>query len=80
MTQVKIYSTPHCPYCLIAKNYFKKHNIEFVEVDVESDEAALKEMLEKSKQYEVPVFEIDSEVIIGFKKAKIDELLGLKQV
>jgi len=78
MPSVKIYSTPHCPYCLIAKNYFQKMKIDYEDVNVEGDETMQREVFEKSGQSEVPIFEINGEIIIGFKKAKIDDLLGLK--
>jgi glutaredoxin 3 len=79
MHQVTIYSTPHCPYCLLAKKYFAKHNVEYTEINVEGDEAALNEMERKSGQVSVPVLEIDGHVMPGFNKGKVDELLELKK-
>ena len=78
MVKVKVYSTPVCPYCVALKEFLKEHNIEFEEVDVSQDEAAQKEMVEKSGQMGVPVVEIDGEIIVGFDREKIIKLLKLK--
>jgi len=81
MPKVTIYSTPTCPYCQQAKAFFKENNIEFEDIDVATDEKKAEEMIEKSGQMGVPVIIIEKdgkeEVIIGFEKEKITELLGL---
>jgi len=79
MPVVKIFFTPTCVYCETLKEYLKKHNIKFEDIDVSKDEAALNEMLEKSGQMGVPVVEIDSEIIIGFDKKRINQLLKIKE-
>ena len=75
---ITIYSTPTCPYCIMAKNFFKKHNVSYVEKDVSSDQEAAQEMVKKSGQMGVPVIEIDEKIIIGFDQEKIAELLKIK--
>ena len=75
MPKVKIYTTPSCPYCWAAKEFLKENNIEFEEVDVSQDEKAAMEMIEKSGQMGVPVIEWDSEIIIGFDRPKLEELI-----
>ena len=50
--------------------------VSYNEVDVSKDEKAAKEMVEKSGQMGVPVLDIDGEIVIGFDKEKISELLG----
>ncbi|MGB9763535.1 MAG: glutaredoxin domain-containing protein [Minisyncoccia bacterium] len=74
---VKVYSTPSCPWCQLTKQYLKEHNISFEDIDVSKDEKAAMEMIMKSGQMGVPVIEIDNNIIIGFNKPLIDELLGL---
>ena len=76
--KVKIYSTPYCTYCKLAKNFFIKNNVTFTEVDVSEDEKELNSMVKKSGQMGVPVIEIDDKVIVGYNEAKIKKLLGLK--
>ena len=40
-----------------------------------ADQAAAEEMIDKSGQMGVPVIDIDGEIIVGFDKTKIEELL-----
>jgi len=75
---VKVYSTPTCPYCLTLKKFLKDHNIDFEDIDVSKDEEALKEMTEKSQQMGVPVVDINGEIVIGFDKEIILQLLKIK--
>ena len=72
-----IYSTPTWPYCKQAKEYLSQKGISYQEHDVSADRNAAKEMVEKSKQMAVPVIIIDEkDMVIGFNKAKLDELLA----
>jgi len=73
--KVKIYTTPTCPYCEMAKQYFKSKNIDYEEVDVTSDIEAAREMIEKTGQMGVPVIEIGDTIIIGFNRAAIERAL-----
>jgi glutaredoxin 3 len=81
MKTVTIYSTPLCQYCKMAKAYFKENDIKYTEHDVAGDEVKAKEMVEKTGQMAVPVITIEDEgkeeVIIGFDRPKIADLLGL---
>lgn len=79
MPKITVYSTPTCIYCNIAKTFFKSHNVDYEEIDVSQDQARAKEMVEKSGQMGVPVIDIDGQIIIGFDKAKISELLNIKE-
>ena len=72
---VKIYTTNHCPYCVMAKDFFKKNNITYSEINVEEDEAAAEEMIEKSGQMGVPVIEVNGKIIVGFNKPAIEKAL-----
>jgi len=62
----------------MAKEYLREKGIEFEEIDVSKDEKVAMEMIQKSGQMGVPVIEIDGQIVVGFDKEKIDELLGLK--
>ncbi len=75
--KVKIYSTPTCPFCMMAKKFLKENNIDFEDIDVSTDQAKTKEMVQKSGQMAVPVIDIDGEIIVGFDKEKIRKTLGL---
>lgn len=75
-TKVIIYSTPTCPYCIYAKNYFEQNNIPFEYVDVTKDREKAKEMIEKSGQMGVPVVDINGEVIVGFQPDVFDSIIN----
>lgn len=79
MQKVVIYSTPACPYCNMAKEYFKKHGIKFEDIDVAANPDKAQEMISKSGQMGVPVILAGEEVIIGFDKDKIARLLNIKE-
>lgn len=74
---IRVYSTPTCVYCKTLKGYLAKNKIEFEDVDVSKDEKELQKMIKLSGQMGVPVVEIDNEIIVGFDKAKIDNLLKI---
>jgi glutaredoxin-like YruB-family protein len=76
---IKVYSTPTCPYCDTLKEYLKAHKIEFEAIDVSSDEKALNEVINKSGQMGVPVLDIDGQIIVGFDKEKINQLLKIEE-
>lgn len=73
---IKVYSTPRCPWCIKAKDYLKEKNVEFTELNVAEDRAKLEEMMEISGQRGVPVLSIGDKVVIGFNQTKIDEALA----
>ncbi len=75
---ITIYSTPTCVYCKTLKEYFAKKNIQYQEIDVASNEKELEKMVQISGQMGVPVVDINGDVVIGFDKEKIDELLNIK--
>ncbi len=61
----------------MAKDFFKENNIAYTEHDVAADIAKRQEMIDKSGQLGVPVIIIDSDLIVGFNKPKVAQLLGL---
>ena len=73
--RVKVYTTPFCPYCEMAKDFLKQRGIDFEEVNVQTDPKAAREMIEKSGQTGVPVIEIGGKIIVGFDREKILEAL-----
>jgi glutaredoxin-like YruB-family protein len=72
---VKVYSTPTCPYCKMAKDYLDEKGVAFESVDVSTDATGRDEMIKKSGQMGVPVIEVDNEIVIGFDKERLDGLL-----
>lgn len=73
---VKVYSTPSCPWCTVAKRYLKSKNINFDDLDVSKSREAANEMVIKSGQRGVPVIDINGNIVVGFDRATIDKLIG----
>ena len=77
MKNVKVYSTGTCSFCLRLKQFLDENDVKYEHIDVAGDEKGLQEMQEKSGQMGVPVVDIEGQIIVGFEKDKISELLGL---
>ena len=75
---VKMYTTPTCPYCKLAKDYLVEKKIEFQEINVAANAAAANEMVKLSGQMGVPVLDIDGQIIVGWNKGALEEALGFK--
>ena len=74
---IKIYSTSTCHYCAMKKEFLKKNNIQFENIDVGINPNAGQEMINKSGQMGVPVLDIDGQIIVGFDKEVISKALNL---
>ena len=74
--EVKVYSTPTCPYCHMLKNWLKEKKVPFVDVDVSKDQKAAMEMVSRSGQMGVPQTLINGKkVVIGFDPEAIEKEL-----
>ncbi|MBC8500705.1 MAG: glutathione S-transferase N-terminal domain-containing protein [Nanoarchaeota archaeon] len=80
--KVKIYSTPMCPFCKAAKQFFKENNIKYKDINVLEDDNARDEMIKKSGQISVPVIEIKKShsvgILIGFDEGKLKQSLNVE--
>ncbi len=74
---ITIYSTPTCVYCKTLKEYLTEKKFDYTEIDVSLNEKELEKMVAISGQMGVPVVDLDGEVVIGFDKARIDEILKI---
>lgn len=72
---VKIYSTPSCTYCNMAKEYFKEHGVTYEEFNVAADLEKRKEMVEKTGQMGVPVIDINGQFLVGYDEDTVAGLL-----
>jgi len=79
---IHLYALSTCPYCRMTKRYLDDHGItyEMTEVDkLEGDEK--KQAIERVKQLSggtsFPVLVADNQVVVGFNKTKIADILGL---
>ncbi len=76
--RIVVYTTPTCPHCTTVKNYLKGLKIPFRDINVAQDQKMAEQMVKKSGQQGVPQIEINGKIIVGFDKAKIDDLLEIK--
>jgi glutaredoxin 3 len=75
--EVKIYTTPTCPYCKMAKKFLDDKGVKYQEFNVAEDKAAREEMKNKCNSWTVPTICIDNEILVGFDEAQLKEKLGL---
>lgn len=62
-----IYTKPGCPYCAAAKQDFEERGIEYEEISIENNPAALNAVMRLSEgKGIVPVLIVDGEVKVGF--------------
>ena len=73
---VKIYTTPICGYCNMAKKYLSERGIHYIEHDVSRDRQAADEMAKLTGQMGVPVIVVDGQVVVGFDRQKLEQLLA----
>lgn len=68
-----IYTTSWCTYCKQAVEYLKSRDIEIIEKDIEANESAKDELLEKVGFFSgVPVIDINGKILDGFNPSQID--------
>jgi glutaredoxin len=53
-----------------------ERGLAFTDKDVATDLQARDEMVRKSGQLGVPVIEVDGNIVVGFNRGKLDELLA----
>ena len=63
-------------FCGKVKEFLSQNRIEFTDRNVAADEAALAE-LERLGHMTTPVTFIDGEAVVGFDRARLQQLLGL---
>jgi glutaredoxin-like YruB-family protein len=76
--QVTVYTTPTCSWCTTLKTYLDQNQVRYREINVASDTAAAEAMVRRSGQQGVPQTEINGQMIVGFDKARINQLLEIK--
>ena len=79
---VHLYALSTCPYCRMTKKFLDENSVayEMTEVDtLEGDEktAAVDEVVRLSGGKSFPVLVAGDEVVVGFNKGRITQILGL---
>ncbi|HVR36475.1 MAG TPA: glutaredoxin family protein [Methylomirabilota bacterium] len=70
---VRLFIKPYCGWCHEAMDWLNERGIAYETLDVTSDAAARREMIELSGQTLAPVIEVDGEILADFG---VDELAG----
>jgi glutaredoxin len=79
---VKVYALSTCPYCKMTKKYLDENSVEYESTDVDllaGDERQqiIDEVKRLSGGTSFPVVQVEGEVVVGFNKPRLKELLHL---
>lgn len=76
--EVKIYTIPTCPWSAKGKEWLKKKKIPFLDCNVaESQNSQFRdELLDKSGQISVPVFDFAGQIVIGFNEQRLEQAMA----
>lgn len=73
---VVMYCTSWCPGCRKARAWFKEHNIEYREVDIETTPGAANQVRKWANgNRTTPTFDIDGEIIVDYQLEELERLL-----
>jgi glutaredoxin-like protein NrdH len=77
-----LYALSTCPYCRMTKKFLDENDVayEMTEVDLLEGDAkteAVEEVVRLSGGKSFPVLVVGDEVVVGFNKSRMNQLLGL---
>ena len=72
---IRIYTTPICAYCKMAKEYFKSKNLQYEEISLVGNLKAQQLVISKTGMVAAPILEINGKFIVGFNREEIDKAL-----
>jgi glutaredoxin 3 len=75
MKKVIVYSTEGCAFCMAAKEYLDENKVPFEERNIKNKDFR-KELIALGFM-SVPIIKIEEDIVLGFDKPRINELLGL---
>lgn len=78
MNNIVVYTTPTWPWAHKVKDYLNQKNITFQEKDLSKDQDAALEMVQKSGQRDVPVIDINGNILVGYNPDEIDVILSIQ--
>lgn len=70
---IRIYTTPVCAYCKMAKEYFKSKNLKYEEISLVGSPEAQQLVISKTGMVAAPILEINGKFIVGFNREEIDK-------
>ena len=72
---IRIYTTPVCAYCKMAKEYFKSNNLQYEEIDLVGNPEAQQLIMSKTGMVAAPIIEINGKFVIGFNREAINNAI-----
>lgn len=79
MSEVLMYTTAICPYCVAAKNFLKSRGAGWTEVRVDTDPVRRAEMMDRTQRSSVPQIFIGERHVGGYDElVALDRAGGLK--
>jgi mycoredoxin len=81
--QITLYSAFWCPDCRVARRFLAKHNLPYIEIDIETTPGAADEVIRRTGKRAIPQLVVDGEWIQayrpgeGFLYEEMSERLGL---
>jgi glutaredoxin len=77
--KITIYSTEHCPYCVMLKRWLDEKSIKYTNFNVDQNPVAAQNMVRLSGQMGVPFSTVEYgdnkiEKVLGFDRAKFESI------
>lgn len=70
MKNIEVYTINNCSYCQAAKNLLRERGLSFKEININGDQAKIKELIDKTGHRTMPQIFIDGSFIGGFTELK----------
>ena len=74
-SKVTLYATKNCGYCRLTRTFFRRHNIRYREIDIETSREGYRQYRALGSRG-VPVVVVQDEVMHGYSKNKLRRLLA----
>lgn len=75
MAKIRVFTTPTCSYCKMAKEWLDERGCEYEELDITSDVEILREWRSLSGGAGVPVVAHGTDLLIGFSPERMERML-----
>ncbi|MBW1693012.1 MAG: hypothetical protein JRJ41_02405 [Deltaproteobacteria bacterium] len=76
-SDITVYFSPACPHCRQLLSYLDNNGIEYSGRDVTQSETAREDVKRLSGRLSIPVIIVKGEVVQGFDKSRLENLLGI---
>ena len=70
MSQVVLYGTKYCPYCIMARRLLRAKGLEFEDISVDSNPELRLELRERSGKHTVPQIWIGEDHVGGYTELR----------